>query len=838
MNTLYFSQSILEFGPADGNTPSRHRLPVVSILRNAPGPVNLNEPSFLTHGLFAGHRQPNREQQRRFAARFGSSPDKCRLVVLATPTSEACQVIFAYPRKSSPLEAMGEIFADATEHSRPSPPLLLAAAIVFGANMSSSLDVDRQQWAGHVFSQRAGAFFDRMNSDEPICFIEDFLLKKVLGDGIVDDSDGSLALSDFDLVNFACEIGRLLWLHPIRFPEDTPPEVEQTLGGLAWAHLVASNARSLTCGQDRIAVHQPVRTTAWFHFNQIAACDPPPGALSFLLANGLPAVDAKALQAPKQTIRTFDQATSTDMILEMETAATSAGYLAVLPDPARRAKLIDALVLDGQHHRRLKVDSAGSRYIVNLPKWGLPRRLGYERIRLFCFFIERFGEVVLYAFEGQEGVLGPIWTGAWEVSRSITGDELSDEIKTDAGTALEIAVMGLWRDIMVADTAAVPLTTPAAKGKAEVRTWGSPEEAALIQTGQIDLTEARWHAQGLAITSWILAPAAEQLAAQGEEPPREPEPYPIVPRLKPADWDGRDTTLCRPLDRSSNPVDVPLVVFGYDKGSTISFPEPAAWHEAGLKPDQVERTALEFLKGLAPQWKEDEIQGERTICRMLQHTGDYAAEQILNRSFLRQADKLLGGSRLAVCAPTTSCLLAARISRTAGNIDDPIGLFVIRCLITYAEGRGHRISPRIFQVERGGITGWMEIPREMVDHFIAEAAADDDTEVHVTPVAEGEEFSVQITVSGSRSNFVAEHVQSHVAAAGNESAGNPRFNGRISVVIVPGRTPDHATTPELDERLRTILKMHQSLGMQTVSGRPIVLSIRYGDRSISHGDAT
>lgn len=101
--------SVLNIG-IKANTPSGFRPPVISIARDDRKEIDLRGYTSLTRPLIAGRGRLKNRQKKDFARYFGVSPKECRFTVLKTPTFDNYQIMFVYPARLEPLEAMQRLY--------------------------------------------------------------------------------------------------------------------------------------------------------------------------------------------------------------------------------------------------------------------------------------------------------------------------------------------------------------------------------------------------------------------------------------------------------------------------------------------------------------------------------------------------------------------------------------------------------------------------------------------------------------------------------------------------------------------------------------------------------
>ena len=191
----------------------------------------------------------------------------------------------------------------------------------------------------------------------------------------------------------------------------------------------------------------------------------------------------------------------------------------------------------------------------------------------------------------------------------------------------------------------------------------------------------------------------ELLSATGDQEIKPPAPGPVLPMLKAAEWPGRDTMACRPLVTWQDPRAVmPWITYGEAAPSSsgpISKDSPRA-----KELDALHAQALENLKAISVE----AIELTQKTQKLLTVIGPpYAAEQVLDVSFLRGLHERLGRPSLVAGIPRKGLLMImdARAKPTY------LKLFVELCEMHYSRGESEPISPTPLLIEDGTISGFM-----------------------------------------------------------------------------------------------------------------------------------
>src|SRR5258707_8513091 len=105
----------------------------------------------------------------------------------------------------------------------------------------------------------------------------------------------------------------------------------------------------------------------------------------------------------------------------------------------------------------------------------------------------------------------------------------------------------------------------------------------------------------------------------------------IVPRLRQADWNGKDQVVSRSL--LPNQTDNPLVAFGYDLPHTIQYINRADLAKLNRSEAEIELEAIGNLQDHHASWTREKIEADflSESLEVLRCDGDFlAAEHILD----------------------------------------------------------------------------------------------------------------------------------------------------------------------------------------------------------------
>jgi hypothetical protein len=170
---------------------------------------------------------------------------------------------------------------------------------------------------------------------------------------------------------------------------------------------------------------------------------------------------------------------------------------------------------------------------------------------------------------------------------------------------------------------------------------------------------------------------------------------PVLPILRPADWEGAEHAIAHHLIAL---VDAPWVAFAWSIDPLLAYVGPERLQVLGKTADQIVMEALANLEALAQDWQMMDLgRGEPLPVAMLQYPS--AAEQILNRRLMRRLQAAFEPpGLLAVAVPFRGLLLGTSI---ANALDGSLGTLARNL---FSEPRGEPITDMVFALDDGEIT--------------------------------------------------------------------------------------------------------------------------------------
>lgn len=299
----------------------------------------------------------------------------------------------------------------------------------------------------------------------------------------------------------------------------------------------------------------------------------------------------------------------------------------------------------------------------------------------------------------------------------------------------------------------------------------------------------------------------------------------LMPRLKHASWieDNKGRTVWRPL--SPEITESPGVVFGYDQPHTVEYLRPEALLKDGKTRDELEQEAISNLVQRPANWQTLELPTRNgQVLTMLVHDSDfYAAEQILNKDFLREAADILKAEQLAVGIPQTRALLVTNLYQ---NMDD-LAVFINVVRDLYAKTSDLPISPLVIAMRDGEIVGHVrfggETPEPPVER---EASAARISQFTITHKDTGLEIPL-IMASAPSVEELNLPVWATISQTITMNLPKQNFSGRIYVVITPNMPYDEPLKTVIAELEAQFVGVMSEMNFTTVSGRKLQLTVSY-----------
>ena len=187
----------------------------------------------------------------------------------------------------------------------------------------------------------------------------------------------------------------------------------------------------------------------------------------------------------------------------------------------------------------------------------------------------------------------------------------------------------------------------------------------------------------------------------------------VFPALEAPDWPQHETVLSRPLftgieaEGRVSP-QVPWVSFARGRGNAVEYLEA---RDLTSSLDAIEAEALTTLHTWARVWKRSEFAAWGEKIPMLQSKlAGATAVSILDRDFMLEAARTLGATSLCVAIPTVESIMAIALDHPLETLARFAGL----AARAHAEAEFGRLTPALFTVTDGRISGLVDIPEEML----------------------------------------------------------------------------------------------------------------------------
>ncbi|HSL22797.1 MAG TPA: hypothetical protein VK886_14800 [Vicinamibacterales bacterium] len=294
-------------------------------------------------------------------------------------------------------------------------------------------------------------------------------------------------------------------------------------------------------------------------------------------------------------------------------------------------------------------------------------------------------------------------------------------------------------------------------------------------------------------------------------PQTEPVP-PLLPCLKERKWQGKDGAVCRALWEEQPSAFMPWLALGYDHPHTFEFLGRDRLAAMNATEQALEREAIENLAGRKASWQPFDVDvpdGKRL--HLLLCTDDFfAAERILDASFMQEAQRELRAPGLLVGIPRRGLLLATSVEQD----EQMVGAFGAVVAGQFSRGETAIISPMMFALKDGALVGIIEAVADAVVPEGEPAGApeeedqDDPNAPYITSIAsrndEGTE-DIHLMAGGQDAMRLAKGIASGFMELLKSNAARKEFSGHIQVVVL-GMTPPEARThiPVVLEHLRGV----------------------------------
>lgn len=260
----------------------------------------------------------------------------------------------------------------------------------------------------------------------------------------------------------------------------------------------------------------------------------------------------------------------------------------------------------------------------------------------------------------------------------------------------------------------------------------------------------------------------------------------IVPRLRSRDWDGIRFGLTAELLPEYIP-DLPILAIGIDRESTVAFPSSSVFKQSGLTINQITEKAINYLIGLNPEW-EDFVEDEH-LPKTLIHTGEYAAEQILNKRFLAEAAKKLNAKSVVLSPVSNGTCMATALTDNKRDVFN----FVTFNLMRYVSYPSLRITPSFIMSDRSGqligVLGYSKALLTDVTKFITDK---DDSHIDINKVIKTGKNVIEIVAHGSDPQLLFDRIWTAIVSTINKDGLRPTEPAKdihIEVVLVTDKMP-------------------------------------------------
>ena len=292
-----------------------------------------------------------------------------------------------------------------------------------------------------------------------------------------------------------------------------------------------------------------------------------------------------------------------------------------------------------------------------------------------------------------------------------------------------------------------------------------------------------------------------------------------MPRLREADWQGREVCCCRPLAPTLPIPIMPVVAFGYDLPNSVEYVPRAALGKLGLTESELEQLAIENLCKRPATWKRIRL---GNLNGLVMEADFFNAERILNQKCMIEAQDLLHAPLLWVGIPHQGMLFVTNAAPQQADLSAFVQLVYIR----YKQSTAPSITPSVFWMKDGQITGQLDLENANLPDVPTPM---DDVEVkRIVARPPGEVgYGVVLSVVGSDPSGVSSVVWSHLVAVINATRLDEDFCGILRVILSPEKMPDTTDQQQVIETLLGRFNGYMSDHplTTTIGGRPLSLQV-------------
>lgn len=284
----------------------------------------------------------------------------------------------------------------------------------------------------------------------------------------------------------------------------------------------------------------------------------------------------------------------------------------------------------------------------------------------------------------------------------------------------------------------------------------------------------------------------------------------LLPCLKERAW-NIGVSVCRPLWEQQASDYMPWLAVGFDSPTSFEFVTTQAVATMNTTREALERQALKNLRQRPVAWEPLDVDAPNgTKFRGLVCHDDFlAAEHILDRAFMLEAQRRLNASRLFVGVPRRGMLLC-----TNGE-QDAIREAVFGTLVAeeFSRGESAVISPLLFAVQDGAIVGLIETYAETIvpggaPNGVQPSDESDENAPYLSAMVVGNDRGtedVKLMVGGDDAERLARDMQYSFVSLLHKHMPRPEFSGHMTIVVL-GYTPVSARP--LIEKVIAHLKLY------------------------------
>jgi len=259
-----------------------------------------------------------------------------------------------------------------------------------------------------------------------------------------------------------------------------------------------------------------------------------------------------------------------------------------------------------------------------------------------------------------------------------------------------------------------------------------------------------------------------------------------LPILKPANWEGKYSKLCRRFYAGDIAEDKnPLVAYGLDHGEMIEFLSKELSDEPSTTIHEKSLANLKQILSDSSGWTVADIDTIVPGALVLSFTGYfYSSEAVLSSEILQHAHIKLKARSLIVSFPMRGVLYAL-----SSNVDKKtLQEFSIASIAKYYQSGDAQISAMIWNVENGAIVGYLAGTEDIEDYIKSQTLKKQQEELSGTEIREVisddvDGKTIHLIFYNDNPELLLKSIEQTIRKVAQEYRGKKLYSGRITVAI-------------------------------------------------------